>query len=366
MYWRLAYGLFSFLLFSGLVNTALAEPPTSKANKSPIVIEKQGSFAFGGTVIVGANGDTFHGDHGYAQYQIPANARNLPLVMWHGGGQFSKTWESTPDGREGYQSIFLRRGWATYIIDQPRRGRAGRSTEGTTIPDGTPGESLTHRIFRLGPWFPPDPMTFFPGVQFPQDPESISQYRRQVTPNTGPGDSEVITDAVAALFEKTGPAVLITHSASGILGWQTGIKSDNVKAIVSYEPVQFVYPEGEEPPPPGFQPAIAVPEADFEKLTQIPIQILFGDNIGTELNGDFGNDLWVLSVPAAQAFVQTINEHGGDAEVVMLPEIGIIGNTHFPFSDLNNLEIADLLSAWLKDKGLDKRGNGNAQPSPGS
>jgi hypothetical protein len=100
-----------------------------------LVLKAQGSFAIGGTVITGANGDTFHGDHAYVQYQIPQNPRDLPLVMWHGGGQFSKTWESTPDGRDGYQNIFLRRGFSTYIIDEPRRGRAGRTTIGTTIPN---------------------------------------------------------------------------------------------------------------------------------------------------------------------------------------------------------------------------------------
>ena len=48
-----------------------------------------------------------------------------------------------------------------------------------------------------------------------------------------------------------------------------------------------------------------------------------------------------------------VNRRGGDVTLVHLPEIGIRGNTHFPFSDLNNLEIADLLSKWLEKKGLD-------------
>jgi hypothetical protein len=39
--------------------------------------------------------------------------------------------------------------------------------------------------------------------------------------------------------------------------------------------------------------------------------------------------------------------------LVHLPEIGIRGNTHFPFSDLNNVQIADLMSEFLKKKGLD-------------
>ena len=48
----------------------------------------------------------------------------------------------------------------------------------------------------------------------------------------------------------------------------------------------------------------------------------------------------------------TLRNHGGDVEIVMLPEAGIYGNTHFPFSDLNNLEVADLLYKYLEDKKL--------------
>jgi hypothetical protein len=40
---------------------------------------------------------------------------------------------------------------------------------------------------------------------------------------------------------------------------------------------------------------------------------------------------------------------------VHLPERGIDGNTHFPFSDLNNVQIADEVSTFLSDKGLDAR-----------
>jgi len=130
-------------------------------DREPVVIKTQGSFMVGGAVITAPNGDTFHGDHAYVQYQIPPGARRLPLVMWHGGGQFSKTWESTPDGRDGYQNIFLRRGFSTYILDEPRRGRSGRGTEGSTLTLGVPNESTNWGIFRLGRW--PD---FFRGCNF--------------------------------------------------------------------------------------------------------------------------------------------------------------------------------------------------------
>jgi len=48
-----------------------------------------------------------------------------------------------------------------------------------------------------------------------------------------------------------------------------------------------------------------------------------------------------------------VNRHGCDVTLVELPSIGIRGNTHFPMSDLNNVTIADLLSAFLHKKGLD-------------
>jgi len=55
----------------------------------------------------------------------------------------------------------------------------------------------------------------------------------------------------------------------------------------------------------------------------------------------------------ARLWRDAVNRHGGDVTVVHLPEAGIQGNTHFPMSDLNNVEIANLVSAFLKEKGLD-------------
>ena len=55
----------------------------------------------------------------------------------------------------------------------------------------------------------------------------------------------------------------------------------------------------------------------------------------------------------ARLWTEAINRHGGDATLVHLPEIGIRGNTHFAFSDVNNVEIADLTSQFLARKGID-------------
>jgi hypothetical protein len=115
-------------------------------------------------------------------------------------------------------------------------------------------------------------------VQFSRDPEALNQYFRSMTPNTGPLDVDVISRPVAALFDKIGPGILITHSHSGGFGWRTAIKNQNVRAIVSYEPGSgFVFPEGEAPAPiqssGGPLAAQGIPLAEFTLLTKIPIVI---------------------------------------------------------------------------------------------
>jgi hypothetical protein len=163
---------------------------------------------------------------------------------------------------------------------------------------------------------------------------------------------------MAALFEKTGPGILISHSQAGGPGWLTAIKSKNVKGIVALEPGSgFIFPEGElpsaMPSAAGTLTPEAVPLADFEKLTRIPIIIYYGDNFPTEPTTERGQDNWRVRLAMARLWVAAINKHGGDAQLVHLPEVGIRGNTHFLMSDLNNIQIADLVSRFLAAKGLD-------------
>jgi pimeloyl-ACP methyl ester carboxylesterase len=347
--------LLIFLTFASLASSAQTE-------KKPLIIQEQGSFAVGGTVMINPgnfnpykptpDGQTFHGDHAYVFNQIPAKARKYPLVMWHGIGQFSKTWETTPDGREGFQNIFLRRRFPVYLIDQPRRGNASRSTVAGTI-NPTPDEQGWFGTFRIGIW-----PNYFEGVQFSKDPEALDQYFRQMVPNVGPIDIAVNVNAVSALFDKIGNGILVTHSHSGGMGWATAIKNKKIKAIVSYEPGSgFLFPEGEVPSSMtssgGTLEAIGIPMAEFQQLTKIPIIIYYGDFIPNEPNANPGQDGWRVRLEMARLWRDCVNKHGGDVTVIHLPEIGIKGNTHFPFSDLNNIEIADLMSKWLKEKELD-------------
>lgn len=312
----------------------------TNTDKAPLIIREQGSFLAGGTVIKGEGtydhldqtnlqGQTLHGDHAYVSYQIPAVSHPYPMVFLHGAGQSGKTWETTPDGREGFGTLFLRRGFSTYIIDQPRRGRAGNSTVSATI-SAKPQDQYWFENFRMGHW-----PNLFTGSQFPNDSASLEQFFRQITPpNTGDYDPEVIANAVSAVFDNAGDGILVTHSQGGGPGWLTAIKNSHVKAVAAYEPgSDFVFPEGEVPTPIKCNDSYGVLEAksisakDFKHLTLIPIIIYYGDNIPDSQSQDWALDHWRVRVDMAKMFVDCINRHGGKAQLVVLPKIGIRGKT---------------------------------------
>ncbi len=176
---------FKLLLLSISLFVFSSTSAQEKKQTAPMTIAEQGSFAVGGTIKAypgtyttptSPEGQTLHGDHGYVFYQKPVNPRKYPLVFLHRIFQFSKTWETTPDGREGFQNIFLRKGYSTYNFTTPRRGHAGRATVDANIP-AVYDEQLWFNRFRLGVY-----PNYFEGVQFKQDDKTLEQFYRQITP----------------------------------------------------------------------------------------------------------------------------------------------------------------------------------------
>ena len=117
-----------------------------------------------------------------------------------------------------------------------------------------------------------------------------------------------------------------------------------------YENVGYVYPQGEGPGGPvgGFGP-VEVPLEEFKKLTKFPMQMVWGDNV------DKSATYYEQPRTLSKLFAEKINKYGGKAQVLMLPDAGLKGNTHIPFADMNNVAVADLLSMFLAENGLDKR-----------
>ncbi|URL06687.1 alpha/beta fold hydrolase [Avibacterium sp. 21-595] len=354
-----------------------------QAAAKPLSIIEQGSFATGGSVkqsqghynprpaitqntdsnsflavyqaSVAEGGQTLHGDHAAVFYQIPENPKALPIVFLHGAGQSMRTWQTTPDGREGYQNLFLRAGYPVYLIDQPRRGQAGRATVDGSIA-AAPDDQFWYAQFRLGEY-----PNRFDGIAFPKSKAALTQFFRQMTPNTAPFNSKIIAQSLAALFDRIGSGILLAHSQGGDPAWQTALLSDKVKAIATFEPGNFPFPKNETPSTLksafGDVTPQSISDEDFAKFTRLPIIIYYGDNIPAEeeVTNSQSQDQWRIRLALAQKWMDTVNRHGGDATLIHLPKIGIKGNTHFIMSDTNNAEVFSHLQNWLKQKGLDYR-----------
>jgi len=334
------------------------------AMSHPVTLEDQGSFYAGGKVVTAPgtykddeptnfDGETLHGDAAYVFWQKPAKAKKNAMVFLHGYGQSGKTWETTPDGRDGFQNIFLEKGYSTYVVDEPRRGRAGNSTVPANL-KAQPQDQLWYDNFRIGQW-----PNVYDNAAVPRDQASQEQFFYQMTPDTGAFDQDVVADAMTAVMAAAGSGVLVTHSAGGGPGWLTAAHSDHVKGVIALEPGTFPFPKGEVPaveettsPFPAH--GMEVSDEDFQKLLKIPMVVYFGDNIKTGSTPDshWGLDNWRVRLNLANKWAEVMKEHGGDVQVIVLPEISIKGNTHFLMADKNNLDIAALMEEWLKEKGL--------------
>ena len=313
------------------------------ADPAPLSIARQGTFMAGGKVIGEAGVRSLSCDHGYVEYQIPTRARRTALLLWHSSS--AAVWQRRWDGGEGFQSIMLRRRFPVYLWDGPRVGRANWGCEDYVAKPVFGRDEQNFISWRFGAKYP----EWFPGVQFPKDlPEAWEQaVRARYQEFDTVENAELQSDAAAKAVDKIGPAVLVTNSAGGLRAMLTAMKSGNVKAIVAYETPGVVFPEGEGPDaPPGPFGPIKVPLAEFKKLTKIPIQLVFGDNIQK-------SERWMATFKRNQQFADVVNRHGGRAEVLALPMVGVRGNTHIPFADLNNVEVADQLSLFLKRNKLD-------------
>jgi hypothetical protein len=337
------------------LSTALAAMTLTGAGedaKKPLVLKDQGSFFVGGETKsipapagrgpaagrgLGAGGDMTVNQM-YVQYQTPMNGdQHIPVVMVHGCCLSSKTWETTPDGRMGWNEYFVRKNRSVYLADQVSRARSGfdgsiiSAVKSGSVPPSqlpnvlTASHQAAWSIFRFGPTFG----TTFPDGQFPI--EAVDELYKQMIPDlnsTLPNPNPTWTN-MAALAVKLKGAVLIGHSESGFFPEQAAlIDPIGVKGIVSIE-----------------MPCPVMTAPQVSTLAKIPILVMFGDHLGDVQGG--GGASWPTSFDSCQKFVQQVKDGGGNAEMMSLPKLGIKGNSHMLMQDRNNLQLADLILAWI-------------------
>lgn len=268
----------------------------------------------------------------YVQYFLPkAKKGKYPLLMWHGGGLTGVTYESTPDGREGWVNMFVRKGWDTYVSDAVERGRSGFAS-----PDVWSGAPIflnyqdPYERFRIGQgagsWnADPAKRKPMPGTQFPL--EAYDNYMKQSVPRWLTTDKAVL-DGYLALIDKLCPCVLLTHSQGGNFGFLAAeLRPDKIKGIVAVES------------------ASAGKVANAAKLKDIPVMMMFGDYVDQ-------HPRWKEYKRIDSEYGEAIKSAGGSVDLVMLPDIGIKGNSHMLMQEKNNAEIADVIQKWLVSKGL--------------
>ena len=335
-----------------LACAAASGPAPALAQQPPISLKAMGSFHIGGKTFeisgkpvkevlfspggvpakIDPNG-TYIAGQMYVQYFVPLEERGAyPLLMWHGGGLTGVTYETTPDGREGWLNYFLRKGWAVYNSDAVERGRSGWAQ----YPDIFPGEPVFLTVsgpfdrFRIGDgagsWSDdPAKRKVLPGNQFPVD--AYTQFIKQNVPRWTTTDS-LILDAYSQEIEKVCPCVILVHSQAGKFGFDMAQKHpDKVKALIAVEPA-----------------AVGDPKL-AAKLAGVPVLMLYGDYIETDSR-------WPTIRQRGMDFAKLVRDAGGTVDVVNLPEKGIKGNSHMIMMDRNSDEVAALIQTWLAEKKL--------------
>ncbi len=353
----------SLLFFSAFIAASMLHAPVC-ALAAPLHIQKQGIFSSGGSVTPPLTGrydetknwldksragNTAHVDHANVLYQLPEKGNGLPIVFLHGYGQSRMGWMTTPDGREGWSDIFLRKGYGVFLVDQPRRGEAGSTRTMATwdsmtaeSKDYMPGDQAWYTHFRIGRVAPER----YEGSQFPGGDKAQDQFFRQMTPNTGDYDEPLFGGVMGAVlndvFAMTGEkSIYVTHSQGSRVGWATPV--ERIAAIVAIEP--------------GGTPEIGSEYYRRMLAAKIPVAIYFGDYIDNGPSDIHSTGFWKSVRNKALAFAAQYNADGGDATVFDLPKSGITGNSHFLFQEMNNSLIADHVGKRLAEKGLGSAAN---------
>jgi pimeloyl-ACP methyl ester carboxylesterase len=320
--------------------------------QAPIALKEMGSFHVGGREVVisgkpikeivftpggvpakvDPNG-VYQVEQMYVQYFVPQNRRGaLPLLMWHGGGLSGVTYETTPDGREGWLNYFVKRGWTVYNSDAVERGRSGWAM----YPDVFKGEPVfltkedPFNRFRIGAGpgaYDRDPakMKLKPGSQFPA--EGYDNFTKQGVPRWTTTDDAIIA-AYTQLVDKVCPCVVLVHSQSGPFGQKVAqARPDKVKALVLVEPSA------------GGDPRLAA------SLSKTPILALYGDYIEEDPR-------WPTIRANEIKFLEQVRAAGGRYDVIDLPKVGVRGNSHMIMMDRNSDQVAGVIQQWLEKQGL--------------
>ncbi|HWZ56468.1 MAG TPA: hypothetical protein VNZ63_10385 [Verrucomicrobiae bacterium] len=351
----------SSIRLSALITTTtfLLLAAAAVATADSLVLKEQGSFFVGGRSVftdaltgsttgflgTGINTGNITVDQMYVQYQIPEGAdSHVPVVMVHGCCLSSKSYETTPDGRMGWNEYFLRKHRAVYLPDQVSRARSGFDLTiyneiklGKRPASDMPElRTATHEIAWLLFRFGPSMGKAFADEQFPV--EAFEEFGKQVIPDLNaqlPTPNPTWTN-LSGLAIKVKGAVLMGHSESGFFPEQAALlNSTDIKAMITIETA-----------------CPALTSEQISSIAKIPTLVVFGDHLGDVPSMP---KMWPERLQGCQKFVDQLNAAGGDATMMHLPKYGQFGNSHMLMQDKNSNQVADLILKWIDEHVENKR-----------
>ena len=365
-----------------VTTAALVMAGAARAADEPLVLARDGYFYVGGRTTT-VDGRSYVSHQMYVEVRVPATqTHRYPIVMVHGGTMSGTNFTGTPDGREGWAQYFVRRGFAVYVVDQPGRGRSGYLAAAYGPARNVDRDNATRRFvaqekYKL--WPQAHLHTQWPGGGEAEDPAAQQLAQSQLPAIEDFTTQQVLNrDALLALLDKIGPAVLLVHSQAGAFGWPVAdARPDLVKAILAIEP------NG-----PPFYGLDFVGAPDFFKqgplalkygITSVPLTYAPAVTEASELaivqqDKADGPDLvrcWAQKDPARalpnlqkmpilvltseasyhapydHCTVKYLQQAGVKPSFVKLVDLGIRGNSHVMMLEKNNREIAAVIAKWL-------------------
>ena len=349
----------------------------------PLVLATTGWVYAGGKVET-IEGKQYTVGQIYAEYMIPAEQRcPYPVIMVHGGTMSGTNYTGTPDGREGWAQFFLRQGYAVYVVDQAGRGRAAYEAEHYGPMTRLDVENIERRFVapeRYNLWPQAHLHTEWPGNGARGDPVFDQFYASQVPSIQNFTLQQTLNrDAILALLDKIGPAILLTHSQSGAFGWPVADAAPGmVKAIVAVEPNGPPFFDVENvAAPEWFRDAAA--QARPWGITAAPLTYAPPAATASDLSIERQEKpdapdvtrCWIqkspprmlpnlqkmpiLIVTAEASYhapydhctVKYLEQAGVHPTWIKLAEIGIHGNGHMMMLEKNNMEIGRVMLRWL-------------------
>jgi pimeloyl-ACP methyl ester carboxylesterase len=314
----------------------------------------------------------------YVEVLTPKDVRRpYPLVLIHGAGVTGTYWMGTPDGRKGWADYFVEQGYVVYIIDQPMRGRsASHPSDGPTTMFTPEDNETRFTAVEDGAAYPQAKLH----TQWPGDgpnkgkkgaPVFDAWYASEVeTIASAPETQQRNKDAGAALLDRIGPAIVMTHSQAGSFGWLIADARPNlVKAIVAIEPIgppfEIMFPNVRKGRPWGLTdipmtydpPATDASElatvletkADGSDLAACIVQaeparqLINLKNIPVMMMVAEASEMGVYDHCSAKFLTQA----GVKTDFIRLQDKGIHGNRHVVMIEKNNLDIARVVDEWM-------------------